>query len=72
MPFNHRGLIERMLAVPVAERLGTLPPLFRALIEHMWPELLAEPVNPAVSTSRLPAWARRFRAVTRKSALRGT
>jgi hypothetical protein len=45
-PLACRELLLTMLAVDERERRAPAFPLFRALIERAWPELLAVPINP--------------------------
>lgn len=45
-PFNCRLLITTLLAAPRELRVAPHFPLYRQLIEAMWPELLAFPFNP--------------------------
>jgi hypothetical protein len=45
-PFNCRALLECLLSVEERYRRGPDYPAFSALVEMMWPELLAEPLNP--------------------------
>lgn len=45
-PFNCRSLIQALLAAPRHLRAAPDYPLQRALIQEMWPEALAFPINP--------------------------
>ncbi|MFO0583462.1 MAG: hypothetical protein U0229_14420 [Anaeromyxobacter sp.] len=45
-PLDCRALLARLLAVDPAARRGPTFPFFGALIEHLWPATLSEPVNP--------------------------
>ena len=45
-PFNCRLLIQTLLASPRHLRAAPDYPIYRALIEEMWPEALAFPINP--------------------------
>ena len=45
-PLACRALLAGLLAVPEAERSAPAFPFYRALIERLWPEVLAEPINP--------------------------
>ncbi|MBW1991390.1 MAG: hypothetical protein JRI59_04610 [Deltaproteobacteria bacterium] len=45
-PFNCRRLLTTLLSAPRELRAGPHHPLYRQLIEAMWPELLAFPFNP--------------------------
>jgi len=53
LPFNNRRLLMELLAVDREYRGGPDYPLYRKLIEHLWPEVLAEPINPRPRHSRL-------------------
>ena len=62
-PYNHRGLLELMLSVPVRYRSAPDYPLQRAMIRRLWPELLKFPINPSGSwrqhaKNRLRRWAK--------------
>jgi hypothetical protein len=45
-PLNCRSLLARLLVVEEAARRAPAMPFFAALIEDLWPETLAEPINP--------------------------
>lgn len=45
-PLDCRALLALLLAVDEAERRAPGFPLLRALIARLWPEVLAEPINP--------------------------
>ena len=45
-PFSCRELMTTMLAIDEAHRLPPDYPLLVSLVQRMWPELLAEPINP--------------------------
>jgi hypothetical protein len=67
-PFNNRLLLTTLLSLPREYRSGPHFPIYTKLIERMWPEALAEPINPANFLSRyihfyfyhlpIPIWAR--------------
>ena len=50
-PLNCRTLLQTMLAVDEGERQGPAYPFFRGLIEQLWLEVLAVPINPPETTS---------------------
>jgi hypothetical protein len=45
-PFNCRALLATLLSTDVAYRVEPHYELYRALLKELWPETLAEPVNP--------------------------
>lgn len=45
-PFNCRDILTLMLSIPDKYREGPSYRLFYELIERLWPEVLAEPINP--------------------------
>lgn len=45
-PFNNRLLFTTLLSLPREYRSGPRFPIYAKLIEKMWPETLAEPINP--------------------------
>jgi len=45
-PFNNRLLVITLLSLPREYRSGPRFPIYTKLIEEMWPEALAEPINP--------------------------
>ena len=45
-PYNCRKLMEIFLAVPNKYRDIHTNIYFRAMIKHLWPELMSEPINP--------------------------
>ena len=49
-PFNCRLLIETLLSSPRRLRAAPDFPLYKELIENMWPEALSVPINPAPKT----------------------
>jgi len=59
-PFNCRELMICLLSVEGRHRISPDYKLFVSLIENLWPELLAEPINPdkSVKVSRLRETAR--------------
>lgn len=52
-PFNHRGLLELLLSTPAGLRCAPNYPLYRLIIEALWPEVLSQPVNPLTARERL-------------------
>lgn len=52
-PFNHRGLLGLLLSTPSALRCAPKYPLYRAIVETLWPEVLSQPVNPLTAKERL-------------------
>lgn len=58
-PFNHRGLLLELLAVPVRDRDNPHARLWHALLRELWPELARWPVNPLSARARLRGAARR-------------
>jgi hypothetical protein len=68
-PFNIRALMADLLACDEADRRPPTHSLYRELIDSLWPELLAEPINPrpAVPRSRkLRRWLRQRLARLRR------
>src|SRR4030042_5382857 len=67
-PFNNRLLFTTLLSLPREYRSGPHFPIYTKLIERMWPETLAEPINPISILSShihfyfyhlpLPIWSR--------------
>ena len=49
MPFNHRRMLSLLLSAPTKSRVAPHYRLYKALLKRMWPETLAQPINP-VST----------------------
>lgn len=45
-PFNCRELLSTLLSTHVAYRVEPHYELYRALLKELWPEVLAEPINP--------------------------
>ncbi len=45
-PYNHRGILELLLGIPVSFRNPPDFRFFRMICEALWPEVLAQPVNP--------------------------
>src|SRR5690606_18222842 len=45
-PFDSRPILATLLGVDPVHRQGPDFPLYRRIIEILWPELLREPVNP--------------------------
>jgi len=45
-PYNCRRLMEVFLSVPNKYRDIHTNIYFRAMIKHLWPELMSEPINP--------------------------
>lgn len=56
-PYNNRELLTLLLGVDPARR--DRPDLFMAMIRKLWPELLAEPINPVPISRRLTEAAKR-------------
>ncbi len=52
-PFNHRRLLEAMLGVPTRYRCWPHYALYEEMTRALWPEVLAEPINPPDSTAAL-------------------
>jgi hypothetical protein len=52
-PFNHRGLLELMLCVPAELRSAPNYPMYRMMMEALWPEVMGHPVNPSTVKQRL-------------------
>jgi len=52
-PYNCRELLECLLGVPAAARKGPDFLFFRSLIQDLWPELLAYPINPPDHLAKL-------------------
>ena len=52
-PFNCRQLLIDFLSVSGRYRMPKEYPFYRNLIEHMWPEALREPINPANKTGMI-------------------
>jgi hypothetical protein len=52
-PFNHRGLLELLLSTSAELRCAPNYPLYRMIIESLWPEVLSQPVNPLTARERL-------------------
>jgi len=52
-PFGTRRLVEILLAVDPSEREYSHSRVHRRIIEHLWPELLSEPINPSTFRDRL-------------------
>jgi hypothetical protein len=46
-PFNHRGLLEKMLSIPTSYRSAPHYDLYKKLCEALWPDVLNEPINPS-------------------------
>jgi len=63
-PFNHRPLLQALLAVPARDRDKPRVRLWHALLRALWPELAAWPVNPLPRRARLRraarAWLKRL------------
>lgn len=67
-PFNNRLLFTTLLSLPREYRSGPHFPIYTKLIERMWPETLAEPINPTSILSSyihfyfyhlpIPIWSR--------------
>jgi hypothetical protein len=56
-PFNNRELLMATLSTPTRWRKGPDYPLFRRLIERLWPELLQYPINPhRTRSTAVHAW----------------
>lgn len=45
-PFNNRRLLATFLSVPLKYKMMPKYALYRAIIEHLWPKALVEPINP--------------------------
>ncbi|MEN8134282.1 MAG: hypothetical protein ABFS18_01930 [Thermodesulfobacteriota bacterium] len=52
-PFNHRGLLELILAVPAKLRSAPDYLVYKMMLEILWPEAMGQPVNPATAKQRL-------------------
>lgn len=63
-PYNCRAILIALLGVEERYRRGPRYTLFRRIIETMWPELLAEPINPGKPNDRarhlLDVWRKRI------------
>ena len=46
-PYNCRHLLETMLGVELRYRAGPDYPLYKKMIQYLWPECLSVPINPA-------------------------
>ena len=51
-PFNNRAYFDRMFTVSSSQRRAPDWAFFRRLAEAMWPEVLAQPINPSVPQLR--------------------
>ena len=60
-PFNCRQLIQTLSAAPRHLRAAPDYPLYRSLIEEMWPEALAFPINPEPKVNAVSAIKNRVR-----------
>lgn len=58
-PFNCRALAEALLCLDIADRDPPESRAHRRIIELLWPELLAEPFNPATPTQAVGARVKR-------------
>lgn len=65
-PYNSRELLENLLRVPSVLREGPDYPFHREMIGHLWPELLAYPINPPERGARLRRRYRRGRGAARR------
>jgi hypothetical protein len=63
-PFNNRNLLLSLLRVPSSERASPDYSFFRKLIGELWPEALAEPINPGNAGDYLKSVVKRH-SVTR-------
>jgi len=52
-PFNHRGLLQLMLAVPPEFRCAPDYAFHKMMLHIMWPEVMRRPINPAEAKARL-------------------
>ena len=59
-PFNNRALLLLLLSTPELPRRAPDYPLYTRMIESLWPECLAEPINPVGPAEHLVGWARRL------------
>lgn len=63
-PFNNRGLLTTLLGVDATERGAPDYPVYRRMVELLWPEAMAEAVNPptlrAMVSRRVPHKIKRY------------
>lgn len=52
-PFNNRALLVNLLGTEEAARAAPDYPVYRRMIELLWPEAAAEPINPSNAASRM-------------------
>lgn len=52
-PFNHRGLLELMLSAPTRFRSEPNYILYQKMFKLLWPEVMAQPLNPVSRQERL-------------------
>jgi len=65
-PFNNRRFLMDMLAVDNQARQAPDYVLYKKLISRLWPEVLAEPINPLSLHQRLNRLSRRMIRITRR------
>ena len=56
-PFNNRRLLTTLLAVPAEYRTGPRYRVYDALIRHLWPQAMSEPLNPEPFVTKLKGHA---------------
>jgi hypothetical protein len=64
-PFNCRELLATVLAVPERYRREPDYRMFREFIRRAWPELLSEPINPHIRSTRVGRAVRDLKAVVK-------
>ena len=62
-PFNCRLLINLLLATPREERAAPHYRLLTQMIQNMWPEVLAFPINPKVQENKITALKRKIHQI---------
>lgn len=59
-PFNSRALLSLLLSAPEPTRRAPDYPLYRRMIELLWPECLTVPINPVGPAEVIIEWGRRL------------
>ncbi|NJB35396.1 hypothetical protein [Croceivirga sp. JEA036] len=59
-PFNNRELLEIMLRIDTKYRSKPDYPLYRDVMQQLWPEVLTEPINPATTKRKVIDFTKRI------------